>query len=151
MNGFDYIALAALVAAALRGYRQGLAVEFYRLFRMGVALIAGTSLYSIFSGMLTSVLNIKSGFADPAMFLGSSVLVWNLLKRLRLWMETWLRAKVTGKYQAVGGAVAAGLKTLIFIGAFTALFGMASWMPGHNAVARDSVTSKILQPFLPDR
>ena len=150
MNGFDYIALVALISAGLRGYRQGLAMEFYRLLRMSVALLAGTSLYSLLSGLVTSVLSVKSGVADPVMFAGTTIFVWSMLRKLRVWMEAWLKSKVTGRYQSIGGAVAACLKTLILTGGLVALFNMASWMPGHDAVAQDSMVAKILQPFLPE-
>ncbi|HMP90859.1 MAG TPA: CvpA family protein [Kiritimatiellia bacterium] len=149
MNGFDYIALAALVSAALRGYRQGLAAEFYRLLRLSVALLAGTSLYSMVGDLITNVLNIKASLADPAMFVGISVTVWSLLRRFRLWLEAWLRARVTGKYQAMGGALAAGLKALLLTGGLVTLFSMASWMPGHETVAQDSMFARLLAPFIP--
>jgi len=150
MNGFDYTALAVLGAAIMRGYKRGLSVEFYQLFRMAVALLAGTSLYGMLSDALTGILNIKSGIADPAMFLGSTVVVWSLLRRMRAWMEAWILAKLPKGYQSIGGAVAAGLKTSILLGGVVVLFNLADWLPGHTAISRDSITSEVVHFFLPD-
>lgn len=150
MNGFDYAALAVLGSAIMRGYKRGLAVEFYRLFRMLVALLAGTGLYGILSDLLTSMLNVKSGIADPVMFLGSSLAVWSLLRRLRVWMEAMILAKLPKNYQAIGGAVAAGLKSALLLGGVVTLFSLADWLPGHESIAQDSITSQIVHFILPE-
>jgi len=150
MNEFDYAALAVLGSAIMRGYKRGLSVEFYRLFRMTVALLAGTSLYGMLSDGLSGVLNVKSGIADPAMFLGSTVVVWSLLRRLRSWMEAWILARFPQKYQATGGAVAAGMKAAILLGGVVTLFNLADWLPGHAFISRDSATSAIVHFFIPE-
>jgi len=150
MNGFDYIALAALVMAALRGRRNGLALEFYRLFRMAVALLAGTSLYGMLSHALSSVMNITSGYADPLMFVTSSVVTWKLLRRIRSWMEIWIKAKVPGHWQAAGGSIAAATKTAVLIAGLVTMFDLADWLPGHESISQDSITSQIVRFILPE-
>lgn len=148
MNGFDIAALVAVIVSARRGFANGLAAEFYRLFRMAVALFAGTSLYGVLSHAVTGILGVTSGFADPALFAGSAIVVWRLLHRLRRAMEAWLLAAVPRKAQAIGGALAAALKCALLIGGVVTLFNLASWLPGHDAVASDSAVSALMRPFL---
>ena len=149
MNGFDYVVIALLVLAAKRGFRNGLASEFYRLFRIAVAMAAGTSLYRMFSDAVSGLLNIESGLSDPVLFGGATVLVWQLLTRVRRWMEALIVAKTPARAQSVGGAVAAFLKTAIFIVAVVTTVSLSSWIPGHVWIAEHSATGRLVTSFLP--
>jgi hypothetical protein len=151
MNGFDITAICFLVLSILRGYRNGLAGEFYRLFRLAVALLAGTSLYGALSGFVTRILSVDSGWADPAMFVGTTVVAWRVLNRARGFVERLITSKMPHSYQAVGGAVAAAIKSAIAIAGIVTVFHLATWLPGHDAVSVNSVTSRILLPFISNR
>lgn len=143
------VALALTGASAARGWRNGLSAEFYRLFRLGVSLVAGTSLYGLLSDAATDLLNIRSGLADPALFLGTTFGVWSLLRRARRWMEALILAKVPSRWQNIGGAVAAALKTAALVGGTVTLFNLADWLPGHDAIANESVAGRIVQTISP--
>ena len=147
MNSFDCIAVASLIAAALRGYRQGLAKEIFRLLRLAVALIAGTSLYELASSWFAHV----SAWMGPVVFVGGAGGVWLLLRSLRKLSEAWLILHVPQKFQSMGGAVAAIAKTAILLGGVIATFHLATWIPGHAVVAERSIASRFAGPFLADR
>jgi len=149
VNGFDWIALISLITSGLRGYRNGLAGEFYRLFRMAVALLAGTGIYQVFGDLFSRIVPGDAGWTDPVLFIGTVVVVWKILHRLRDGMESLIRSKMPRHSQAIGGAVAATLKTAIIIGGIITVFHMASWLPGHETVAQSSFASRVLKPFLP--
>lgn len=151
MNSFDYLAIAWLIAAALNGYRQGLAKELYRLVRIAVALIAGSSLYGLISGWATQISGAASTWLGPVIFAGGTVGVWLLLRSLRKWIEAWLLLRTPKKLQAAGGAVVALAKTVLLLGGVIATFHLATWIPGHALVAERSIASKIAGPFLADR
>lgn len=151
MNAFDYIALAALLAAALRGYRQGLAKEFYRLLRWSIALLAGTGLFGLVSGWITRAAGIAAGWTEPLAFVGITGGIWVLLRSLRKGLEAWLLLHTPRKIQAVGGAVTSVAKTAILLGGLIAIFHLATWLPGHSLVAEKSLVAKIAQPFLAAR
>lgn len=150
MNGFDIVVIVLVVLAAKRGFKNGLASEFYRLFRIAVAIFAGTSLYKIFSGTISSVLHIDSGYSDPVLFVAASILVWKLIARLRKWIEALLLTKVPRRIQAVGGAVAAALKTGVFIVAIITTVSLSTWMPGHDWITKESFMGRTVQSFLPE-
>lgn len=150
MNGFDIVTLLALGSSSWRGYRRGLASECYRLFRMLVALLAGSGVYSLLSDAVTGLLGAGSAWSDPALFVGSSVAAWSLLKRLRQGMESAVAKWTPPGVQKLGGAVAAAAKTALVAGGLVATFDLADWLPGHDAVARDSRVSQVVRPFLPE-
>jgi uncharacterized membrane protein required for colicin V production len=148
MNAFDIVALASLVSAALNGYRQGLSREFYRLLRMAVALLTSTSLYSSASGVLTRWSDTAQSVADPVFFIGIAAAVWMLLRSLRKWIEVWIQKAAPKTWQATGGAIASAAKAAILLGGIVAAFNLATWIPGHTLIAKESVTSKVVRPFL---
>jgi hypothetical protein len=148
MNLFDIVSVLGVGSAAARGWRRGLAVEGYRLFRMVVALVAGTSLYGGLSDLLGRVAGIQSSWADPAMFLGVSFGAWSLLRRLRAWSEARLAAALPARTLALGGAVAAGIKALAVVGGAVTVFSLSSWLPGHETVGVDSWMARLLGPWL---
>lgn len=151
MNVFDFAALAALVSAALRGYRQGLAREIYRLLRWAIALLAGTGLFGLVGGWLRQVLGAESGWTDPLAFVGISGGVWMLLRSLCKGLEAWLLLHTPKKFQATGGAAAATAKAVILLGGVIATFHLATWLPGHSLVAERSLAAKMARPFLAAR
>lgn len=151
MNSFDYLAIALLIAAALNGYRQGLAKELFRLLRIMIALLAGSSLYGLISGWVTQVSGTASAWMNPVIFVAGTVGIWLLLRSLRKWLEAWLLLHTPKKIQSMGGAIAAIAKTTILLGGVIATFHLATWIPGHALVAERSLASKITRPFLSDR
>ncbi|HAL92126.1 MAG TPA: hypothetical protein DCM68_03775 [Verrucomicrobia bacterium] len=151
MNAFDYVAIAALLAAARRGYRQGLARELYRLLRWAVALLAGTGLFGLVSGWITRAAGVAAGWTEPLAFVGITGGIWYLLRSLRKWLEAWLLLHTPRRIQAAGGAVASVAKTAILLGGLIAIFHLATWLPGHSLVAEKSLAAKIAKPFLAAR
>ncbi|HMP72591.1 MAG TPA: CvpA family protein [Kiritimatiellia bacterium] len=148
MNAFDYLALAFIVSAILRGFKQGLSKEFYRLIRLGIALLAGTSLYASMSDAMGRVSGAASGITDPLTFVGITGGIWMILRTLRSWIEGVVAKSAPAKVQKSGGAAAAGIKAVILVGGVIAVFNLASWIPGHRLVAEDSLSSKLARPFL---
>ena len=148
MNQFDMAALLLMVSAALRGYRNGLAIEGYRLFRMLVALLAGSSIYGLLNSAMSGMLDHSSSWLDPVIFVGSIVVIWKLLKQLRRWMEALIAARIPQRFQSIGGSLAAGAKAAVLIGGIITMFNLADWLPGHNVVARDSKAAHLMSPFL---
>ena len=150
MNGFDLIVLVLIGLAAKCGFKRGLAAEFYRLFRIVVALFAGTGLYRLFSGAISDLLNIDSGYADPILFVLSVFGTWALLRRMRRWMEASILAIVPKKAQATGGAIAAACKTGVMLVAIITTVSLSTWLPGRDWIAEDSFTGNVIQKFLPE-
>ncbi len=150
MNGFDIVTFVLIGLAARRGFKNGLASEFYRLLRVLIALFAGTSLYRIFSDSVSGLLNINSGYSDPILFVVAMVITWKLLRRIRRWIESVVLAITPQKVQAIGGALAAGCKTCMLIFALVATVSLSTWLPGRAWIAEDSFTGKIVQSFLPE-
>jgi len=148
MNSFDIAALILTASSAARGYRTGLASEFYRLFRLVVALVTGSSLYRILADSVGNLAGQSETWMSPVLFVGLTVVVWKFLKRLRRWMEAMITARVPARHQAIGGAVAAGAKTMVFIAGVIGAFSLASWLPGHDLVVNESTFAHWLRPLL---
>ena len=148
MNSFDIAALLMTAASAARGFRAGLASEFYRLARLVIALVTGSSLYRVLADTIGSVADRAESWLSPVLFVGLTMLVWTGLKRLRRWTEAAITTRVPARHQAVGGALAAGAKTLVLLAGVIGAFSLASWLPGHDLIATESTFARWLHPLL---
>jgi hypothetical protein len=151
MNLLDLIAAAYAAMAAGQGARKGVALEGYKLVRLGVSVLAGCGLFTLINKavavLLGSVLDNTSGLGF-ALGIG---LAFYAMRKLKAGVIAYLHEKFAEKYNRLGGAIAGFLRALTAITALIAFMQMSPWIPGGKNSAKHSLIGRVVSVFTPQR
>lgn len=144
MNRVDIVSTLWTAAGALRGWKRGLSDEAYRLVRLGVAFGAGCGLYGAVSRLLGRIFSTEHGATSAVGFVGTMAGAWWILHAVRKGFTAWIASRWP-KQQAVGGAIAGGLRALV-----AAMGAVAAWLLATDAsgVAENTVMGRIVSVFI---
>lgn len=142
MNIIDLISAAYVAFGAIRGRKRGMADEAYRLLRIGVSFLAGCGLYGLVSDLLKQVLAMGGDVSGPVGFVAIMAGAWSLLRFARKRLTAWIALRFAS-HASLGGAIAGGLRTAVWVLSLVSAFHLAGSAPGHEQVAEQSLVGRI--------
>ncbi|MCS6772387.1 MAG: hypothetical protein NZ740_10270 [Kiritimatiellae bacterium] len=131
----DAISAAYIAWGAWRGHVNGVAREGFRLFRLGIALAAGRSLFGLVRDGLGEALALGADVSGPLGFVAIMGCTWYLLSNLRRMVESWLGTRFS-QHAAMVGAVAGGLRASLIV---ITIVGIAGLTRGVGALSESFV------------
>ncbi len=147
MNAYDLAAIGYTGFAAWRGKKRGAGEEAYRLLRVGVALIAGSGLYSLFTGVLSSVSDRLPAFSGAVGFVAVFVGALYLMRKIRGLIVTRVNAVWGDKGAPIAAAFGAvrGFTVALSAGIAAALTRVDAI---ENLVLQDSWLGAVIRMFV---
>jgi hypothetical protein len=142
VNVVDLISAAYVAFGAVRGRKRGLADEAYRLLRVGISFAAGCGLYGLMSDLLKNVLSLGADVSGPVGFVATMAGAWALLRMAKRRLTAWIAARFAS-HAAIGGAVAGGIRSLVWVLALVSAFHLAGSAPGRQQVSEQSLVGRI--------
>lgn len=142
MSIVDLISAAYVAYGAARGKKRGLADEAYRLLRVGVSFAAGCGLYGLVSDLLKQVLSMGSDVSGPVGFAATMGGAWALLRFAKQKLTAWITARFA-PHAALGGAVAGGIRSMVWVLALVSMFHLAGSAPGREQISEQSLVGRI--------
>lgn len=141
MNIVDLVSGAYVAYGAARGRKRGLADEAYRLLRIGISFAAGCGLYGLVSDLLRQVLSLGADVSGPVGFVAIVAGAWSLLRFARKRLTAWIAVRFAS-HASLGGAIAGGLRTAVWVLSLVSAFHLAGSAPGHDKVSEQSLVGR---------
>lgn len=149
MTMLDGVALLVAAASAVRGARNGIGLEGYRLFRLLVSVLTGFGLFTLINQVLARLLGSLLDGAEGVGFAAGIGLAFYVLRKLKGAVIGFLEKRVAPRWNRCGGATAAFVRAATAIVAILTCLHITPWIPGGTKAVDRSVIGRIVTRLIP--
>lgn len=147
MNALDLVAAAYAASAVVRGTRNGVGQEGYRLVRITVSFLAGCGLFTVINKAVASMLGSVLENAGGIGFALGIGLAFFAMRKLKVAVTAYVQKRFAEKHNRLGGAIAGFLRALTAIAAIIAFVQMSPWIPSGTNSANQSLIGRVASVF----